>query len=124
MKFIIIFFIACSIQLIASQDTTRECINNVIVELEIENADEWIRELNETVTSLQDARRRCDEMTNERLRDACILAWQAQVALELARLRTSLQEIAGDEKANEFLRLASACFGVQPEEVPVFEKPE
>jgi hypothetical protein len=106
--------------LIPSQDTTRECIDAVLVELEIENAGEWREDLNDTLTTLQDNRRRCDEMFNERLQEACMTAWRAQVAIELARLTASLRTIAGDEKANEFLRLASQCFGVDP----AFYKPE
>jgi hypothetical protein len=120
---LVIFAVVCGIQLIASQEV-RECIDNVVIELEIENAGDWIADLNDTVTRLQDNRRRCDEILNDRMREACITAWQVTVAAELARLGSDLRTIAGDEKSAEFIRLASDCFGVPQPEEPAFEKPE
>lgn len=72
--------------------------------------------MRETIERLQVSRQRCDEITIERLRDACVVTWQAQVAFEIARLSSELREITGEE--NNVVADAAACFGIEaPEEV-------
>jgi len=75
---------------------------------------DWLIQLRFTVEDLANGRRRCQEMTNDRFRDACMLAWRAQALYEAARLTNDLSTITNDETAQQFYRDFLACFGVEP----------
>ena len=92
-----------------------DCIMHAADELgldRIQGGAEWLIELRFTVEDLVNGRRRCQEMTNERLQDACMIAWRAQVLIEAARLTNDLRTITSDEEAQQFYLAFLACFGV------------
>lgn len=69
-------------------------------------------------------RRRCQEMTNDRLRETCMLAFRAQLIIEAFRLRSDLQELVGDEISQQFFEAFLTCFGVDPNDPNVTPPPE
>lgn len=77
----------------------------------------------QTVDSLLEQRRRCLEMTNDRMRETCLLAFRAQVIMEAFRLRSELQAIAGDEVSQQFFEEFLRCFGIDPNDPNVTEPP-
>lgn len=81
----------------------------------------WFIDLTNTVTGLLEQRRRCQEMTNDRLRETCMLAFRAQVIIEAFRLTTDLQAIVGDEISQQFFEEFLNCFGIDPND-PVVRK--
>jgi hypothetical protein len=78
---------------------------------------DWLIDLHHTIDRLNDGKRRCEEMTIERLREACKATYQIQVAYEIARLGNDLRVLAGQDTAESYVQAAAACFGVDPPEL-------
>lgn len=78
----------------------------------------WTIELYRTVDELLDHRRRCEAMTNDRLQQACMASWSAQVLIEANRLRRDLARITTEAVAEEFYYHILTCFNVDPDYVP------
>lgn len=83
----------------------------------------WFLDLVRTVDDLLEQRRRCMEMTNDRLRETCLLTFRAQVIIEAFRLRNELQAIVGDEISQQFFEEFLRCFGIDPDDPNVTETP-
>ncbi|CAG9804543.1 unnamed protein product [Chironomus riparius] len=119
----LVIVILCGVQYsvqepLEGDDTSiMDCVMNAADELgldRIQGGAEWLIELRFTVEDLVNGRRRCQEMTNDRLRDACMITWRAQVLIEAARLASDLRTITNDEDAQQFYNDFLACFGVEP----------
>jgi hypothetical protein len=75
----------------------------------------WSLNLYETVERLVEQRRRCQEMTNDRLQQACMATWTAQVIFEANRLRNDLSFLTDEQTADAFREHFLHCFQVNPE---------
>ena len=62
-------------------------------------------------------------MTNDRLRETCMLAFRAQLIMDAFRLRADLQAIVGDEVSQQFFEEFLRCFGVDPNDPDVTPAP-
>lgn len=98
-------------------DELLACINEGVEQLEID-ADvviDWALNLYETVDRLVEQRRRCLEMTNDRLQQACMATWTAQTIFEANRLRNDLAFLTNEETAEIFRYHFLECFQIDPE---------
>ncbi|KAG5681074.1 hypothetical protein PVAND_010540 [Polypedilum vanderplanki] len=124
MKIALVFLFAiCGAQLVTSAPRNEEdertiiCVGRAIAELGLEGiagGARLIAEIWRTVDELIEGRRRCMEMTNERLREACLTTWTIGAIAELLRLRNEIATVVGDEKAQEFFESMAACFNLDP----------
>lgn len=90
-----------------------EGIRNVPYEARI--VANWVIEVYEIVDRLIDQRRRCNEMTNDRLHQACIYNWTIAVLFNANSLRNDLAVLTDPETARIFEEHFLDCFGVEPE---------
>lgn len=96
------------------------CVSRGIDQIPYESAAvaNWSVETFHTIVRLVEQRRRCLEMTNDRLQSACLATWSAQVIFEAARLRRDLAILTDEETARLFEKHFLGCFGVDPDFVP------
>lgn len=92
------------------------CVAGVVTQIpdELGLLGGWIIETTRTVVELVEGRRRCLDMTNERLRDACLTSWNIQVGFEALRLASDLREFTNSDTVDWFLREFLICFDVDP----------
>jgi hypothetical protein len=112
-------FISTTLVRNEEDERTIICIGRAIVELGLEGVvggAQLIAEIWRTVDDLIQGRRRCLEMTNERLREACLVTWSAQVIIEALRLRNEIAAVVGEEAAQIFFDSFLACFEVDPDQ--------
>ncbi|CRL01882.1 CLUMA_CG015354, isoform A [Clunio marinus] len=79
---------------------------------------EWAVQTVQSVIGLVEQRRRCLEMTNDRLQQACMATWTASVLFEANRLRNDLAILPDESTAAIFEEHFLGCFGVSPDDVP------
>lgn len=77
----------------------------------------WVIETFNTVDRLIEQRRRCNDMTNDRLQQACMATWTASTLFEANRLRNDLARITSEENADLFRYHFLICFEVDPNQV-------
>lgn len=75
----------------------------------------WVLDVWETVDRLLQHRRRCLEMTSDRLQQACITTWRATALFEANRVRRDLAVLTDEETARRFEEHFLSCFEVDPD---------
>lgn len=88
------------------------------VEDERQEMRDWVVNTFQTVERLIYQRRRCLEITNDRLQQACMATWAATALLEGNRLRNDLARLTDEETADWFFYHFLSCFGVDPDDMP------
>jgi hypothetical protein len=89
--------------------------------MEFDGKVEWLIDLTRTIDNLLDQRRRCLEIINDRMREACMLSFRAQAVLEATRVTNDLRTLANDEVAAQFYNDMLACFGITSDPVKNLE---
>lgn len=94
-----------------------QCVAGVVSQIpdELGLLGGWIIETGRTVAELVEARRRCLDMTNERLRDACLTSWNISVGIEGLRLASDLRQFTDSDTVDWFLVEFFICFNVDPD---------
>lgn len=116
-KFFLVAILFASVAFVVADDAEEpvtddqaDCISQVLRQLEVdgEQIGDMGEDIVETARRLQAQRERCESMRveeptaiQERMYEACRLAWSASVAYELARLR-------GNSNSRDFLEAAIA----------------
>ena len=105
-----------------SDETVLECVTDAVSVLGVDgllNGAQLAADIIRTVNTLLQERRRCLEMTNERLRDICITTWRIDVIREALRLRSEVAAVAGEDAAQIFFESFLGCFGIDPNDPDV-----
>lgn len=78
----------------------------------------WFANFRQTVTDLRERRAHCQSIANETIQNGCMMAWSANLALEVARLRSDLNSASerGGEVWGELAVVINTCRSDNPVE--------
>lgn len=80
----------------------------------------WVIQTYETVDRLIEQYRRCQEISNDRLQQACMATWTATAIFTANGLRNDLAILTDEATADLFRCHFLHCFDVDPEYVPEY----